>query len=137
MGDTTTTALDFGTLARCRILGDGNNKPVIELSGSRRHLLLSNRAGTPANTENALARKALRCCGAARRAICTWRIAGNQRFDTFLGMAQQLAKAFNFILEIGGLGVQGGSACFGIVGPAGQCKTNHSIRNHSVATPLS
>ena len=31
-----------------QVLGDGNNKPVIELSGSRRHLLLSNRAGTPA-----------------------------------------------------------------------------------------
>ena len=31
-----------------QLLGDGNGKPVIELSGSRRHLLLSNRAGTPA-----------------------------------------------------------------------------------------
>jgi hypothetical protein len=31
-----------------QILGDGKGKPVIELSGSRRHLLLSNRAGTPA-----------------------------------------------------------------------------------------
>lgn len=31
-----------------QVLGDGNGKPVIELSGSRRHLLLSNRAGTPA-----------------------------------------------------------------------------------------
>jgi hypothetical protein len=31
-----------------QVLGDGNSKPVIELSGSRRHVLLSNRAGTPA-----------------------------------------------------------------------------------------
>lgn len=31
-----------------QILGDGNGKPVIELSGSRRHVLLNNKAGNPA-----------------------------------------------------------------------------------------
>lgn len=31
-----------------QILGDGNGKPVIELSGSRRHILLNNRTGNPA-----------------------------------------------------------------------------------------
>lgn len=31
-----------------QVIGDGNGKPVIELSGSRRHVLLSNRAGSPA-----------------------------------------------------------------------------------------